>query len=139
MSESHAALDRLKSAYAAWDAKKGDSIPTWLDLLSEELDFRSLANGVSGLPWTRTHTSPAGVRSYLEGLTSGFRMEHFTVERYICEGDTIVVIAHCAWTNKETGKRVDTPKVDIWRFKDGKATAFHEFYDTAQVVASMTA
>jgi ketosteroid isomerase-like protein len=31
------------------------------------------------------------------------------------------------------------PKVDIWRFRNGKAIAFHEFYDTAQVASAMAA
>jgi ketosteroid isomerase-like protein len=132
-------LDKVKAAYTVWGESKGDSVDTWLDLLGEDIDFRSLANGQPHVPWTRSHATPAGVRSYLDGLLSAFRMEYFTVERYICDDDTIVVIAQCAWTSKVTGKRVDTPKIDIWRFKNGKAIAFHEFYDTAQVAGAMAA
>jgi ketosteroid isomerase-like protein len=32
----------------------------------------------------------------------------------------------------------DSPKIDIWRFRDGKAVAFEEFYDTARVFAAAT-
>jgi ketosteroid isomerase-like protein len=31
---------------------------------------------------------------------------------------------------------VTTPKVDVWRFRDGKAVEFSEFYDTAQAYAA---
>ena len=139
MSESQAVLDKVKAAYTAWGRSKGGSVDAWLDLLGDDIDFRSLANGQPHVPWTRAHTTPAGVRSYLDGLLSAFRMEYFTVERYICDDDTIVVVAQCAWTSKATGKRVEMPKVDIWRFKSGKAIAFHEFYDTAQVAGAMAA
>jgi hypothetical protein len=32
---------------------------------------------------------------------------------------------------------VSTPKVDSWRFSDGKAVEFHEYFDTAQVAQAM--
>jgi ketosteroid isomerase-like protein len=35
--------------------------------------------------------------------------------------------------NKATGKRFGTPKVDVWRVREGKITAFFEYYDTAAV------
>ena len=31
---------------------------------------------------------------------------------------------------------VDTPKVDFWRFKDGKAVEFYDYYATARVFAA---
>jgi ketosteroid isomerase-like protein len=139
MSESQAVLDKVRVAYTAWGESKGGSVAAWLELMGDHIDFRSLANGQPHVPWTRSHTTPDGVRIYLDGLLSAFRMEHFTVERYICEGDTIVVVAECAWTNKVTGRRIEMPKVDIWRFRNGKAIAFHEFYDTAQVASAMAA
>ena len=36
--------------------------------------------------------------------------------------------------NKETGKAFETPKIDIWRFRDGRAIEFFEHYDTAQIL-----
>ncbi len=39
---------------------------------------------------------------------------------------------------KRTGKVVNTPEADSWRFENGKAVEFYEFYDTAQVTAAMT-
>jgi len=60
-------------------------------------------------------------------------MDHYTVDRYICQDDTVVVICSTAWRNRATGKRFDTPKVDVWRFKDGEVVSFFEYYDTASV------
>jgi ketosteroid isomerase-like protein len=102
-------------------------------LLADVVDFRSLADGRLGMPWTKTRRSPSEVREYLHGLTSTFEMEHYTIERTVCQDDTIVVICSTGWKSKATGKRFDTPKVDVWRVKDGKMIAFFEYYDTAAV------
>jgi ketosteroid isomerase-like protein len=34
---------------------------------------------------------------------------------------------------------VATPKADSWQFKDGKAIAYYEFFDTAQVAKAVAA
>lgn len=62
-----------------------------------------------------------------------------TVERFVCQDDTIVAITQTAWRNRGSGKRIDTPKIDVWRFKDGKAAAFHEYYDTVNIAAAASA
>jgi len=46
-------------------------------------------------------------------------------------GHTIVVICSTGWLSKATSKSFGTPKVDVWRVKDGKIIAFFEYYDTA--------
>jgi ketosteroid isomerase-like protein len=33
---------------------------------------------------------------------------------------------------------METPKIDFWRFKDGKAIEFYEYFDTACVAAAAT-
>jgi len=72
-------------------------------------------------------------------LTSEFAMDHYTVEQYVCDGDTIVAIGTTAWRNKATGKPVETPIVTVWRFQNGKVVAFFEYYDTAKLVEAATA
>jgi len=43
----------------------------------------------------------------------------------------------CAWKYRKTGKVVWTQKADSWRFENGKAVEFYEFYDTAQVLSAV--
>jgi len=78
------------------------------------------------------------VRAYLIALTSAFAMEHYTVEQYVCDADTIVTIGTTAWRNKATGKQLDTPIVTVWRFQKGKVVSFFEYYDTAKVIEAAT-
>lgn len=60
-------------------------------------------------------------------------MDHFTVDRYVCQDNTIVAIGATAWRNVKTNKHFETPIITEWKFKDGKAAYFFEYYDTARV------
>jgi len=66
-------------------------------------------------------------------------MLHFSVGEFVAEGDAVFMRGSMAWRNKRTGQEVETPKVDFWRFRSGKAVEFYEYYDTARVVAAATA
>ena len=76
------------------------------------------------------------MKAYFDGLLTDWTMVHYTVDEYIAQGDTVVARGACAWTNKTTGKIAETPKVDFWRFRDGKAVEFYEYFDTACVAAA---
>ncbi len=86
MAEKQADLEKLKAAVRAWDDTKGKSIDTWLDLMADHVDWRSLADGVQAVPWTKTRKTRSEVQGYLVGLTSAFAMDHYTVEQYVCDG-----------------------------------------------------
>jgi ketosteroid isomerase-like protein len=138
MAEGQTDLVNLKAAFRAWHDTKGASIDTWLDLMADHVDWRSLADGIGTVPWTKTRTTRDEVRGYLVGLTSAFAMNHYTVEQYVCEGDTIVAIGTTAWNNKATGKFVESPIVTVWRFQNGKVISLFEYYDTAKLMEAAT-
>ena len=65
-------------------------------------------------------------------------MIEYRPDEFVAQGDRVVMIGHCSWRAKTSGKVVSTPKADVWRFANGKAVEFYEFFDTAQVVAAMS-
>src|SRR5262249_28167315 len=105
-------LNKLKSAYAEWDRSKGENKDMWFGLIADGIDFRSLGNEHAGIPWAVNCSSISQVRGYLDGLTSTFKMDYYAVERFVCEGDTVVAVVETAWTHRATGKQAKTPKVD---------------------------
>lgn len=127
-----------QQAYRLWRDSKGGSIGHWLSILSSEVDFRSLAQGQpEAMSFTQPRRGAAEVENYLKELTANWEMIDYVVEEYIAQGDRVVAIGRTAWRNKATGKAVDTPKLDVWRFNDdGKALEFFEYYDTAGVIAA---
>ena len=65
-------------------------------------------------------------------------MMEFEVDHFVSQGDRVVMmLGRCAWKYRKTGKVVWTQKADSWRFENGKAVEFFEFYDTAQVLAAI--
>lgn len=132
-------LDRLRAAYQAWHDTKGGSIDTWLALIADEIDFRSLADGAPHADWSKRRRTREEVRDYLAGLVAEFEMIHFKVDRFVCEADTIVMIGQTAWTSRRTAKKVYTPKVDVWRFKNGMAVEYAEYFDTARLAEAVRA
>lgn len=126
-------LARLRAAYQAWHDTRGGSIDTWLALIGDEVDFRSLADGAHNAPWSKRRRTREEVRHYLTGLTAEFEMIHFTIDRFVCQDDTVVMIGQTAWVCRRTGRKVYTPKVDVWRFKNGLAIEYAEYFDTARL------
>jgi ketosteroid isomerase-like protein len=129
--------DKLRAAYQAWHETKGGSIETWLALVADEVQFRSLADGAAHATWTKQRSTREEVRGYLQELTRSFTMLEFRADRFVNEGDTVVMIGWCRWLNNATKKVASTPKVDVWRFDAaGQAIEFTEYYDTAGLAAA---
>jgi ketosteroid isomerase-like protein len=129
-------VEILKDAYARWHDSKGGSVDHWMALVSDDIQFGSLAQGAPDMLFARAYDNREALRGYFEGLCSEWEMIHYTVDEFVADGDAVFMRGSCAWRNKKTGKAVDTPKIDFWRFRDGKVVEFYEYYDTARVFAA---
>ena len=56
-----------------------------------------------------------------------------SVDRYIADGDTVVANGKYTWNHKKTGTPCEVRMAHVWTLADGKATAFLQHVDTAQV------
>jgi ketosteroid isomerase-like protein len=128
----------LKQAYAQWASHKGQDCGCWMSLIADEATLYSLGNGAPEMAFTESRVGRAGILGYIEGLTRDWEMLSYDMDDYIAQGDRVVAIGRVAWRNKATGKVSDTPKIDVWRFRDGQAVSFAEYYDTANVLAAAT-
>ena len=70
------------------------------------------------------------MRDYFAALDADWEMIDFPTEQVVEQNDTVVWIGRCTWRNRHTGLLATTPKVDIWTFRDGKAVAMLELFDT---------
>ena len=126
----------LKEAYRRWHESKAASTDHWMEILADEVEFRSLSEGAPGMEFTdRCHTKDE-VLGYFAGLVATWEMLHYTVEEFIAQGERVVMLGRCGWRHRETGQVIETPKADFWRFRDGKAIEFYEFYDTAKTASA---
>ena len=138
MSQEERHVSLLKEAYKKWHETKAGSVEHWLELMTDDIQFRSLGSGAPKMEFTRTSTCKEEVKDYFSQLTSEWEMIHYTIDEYIAQGDRVVALGRCGFRNKRTGKVLETPKADFHRFRNGKMCEFFEFYDTAQLIAKAT-
>lgn len=123
----------LKEAYGQWITSKGTSAEHWLSIVADQIKFGSLAQGAPGAAYLTAYQRREQLAEYFAGIERDWEMIEFVFENFVAQGDRVVMLGHCSWRNKRTGKVVSTPKADSWRFAEGKAIEFYEYYDTAQV------
>src|ERR1700722_2267761 len=127
----------LKDAYDRWAERKGDSADHWTAIFADTIKFGSLAQGSYGAAYLSAYQTRDQLAQYFVGLKRDWEMIEYVAENYVAQGDRVVMLGHCAWRNRQTGKEVATPKADSWRFADGKTIEFYEYYDTAQLRVAM--
>lgn len=121
----------LKAAYRKWHETLGGSADHWLDLMTDDVQFRSLTEGSTRMAFTRRSGCKDEVRNYFAGLAQDWKMNFYRIDEYIAEGDRIVALGSCSFQHRRTGKTLETPKADFFRFREGKICDFFEFFDTA--------
>ena len=120
----------LEHAYARWSETKGGSADEVLALFDERVEMRSVLTSELPSELAGSHVDKAQAADYFAALARDWEMIYWDVYQLIADGDDVVVISRCAWRNRATGRVVDTPKVDIWHFEDGRATRFSELFDS---------
>ena len=138
MSDETANVAVLKDAYRRWHDSRGGSVDHWMSICDENIKFGSLAQGATGVDYLTAYNARDELKKYFNGLLRDWEMIEYRPDEFVAQGDRVVMIGHCSWRAKTSGKVVSTPKADVWRFANGKAVEFYEFFDTAQVVAAMS-
>jgi uncharacterized protein len=128
----------LKEAYSKWHETRGSSINHWLNLMTDDVNFRSLTEGAKTMEFTRQSTNKDAVKGYFAGLAEDWQMNFYRVEEYIAQGDRVVALGYISFTHKKTGKTLETPKADVVRFRAGKICEFFELFDTAKAISVAT-
>jgi ketosteroid isomerase-like protein len=78
----------------------------------------------------RVQRTREDAKTYFKALLDDWEMIDFPQEKIVADGDTVVWIGRCHWRNRHDGKELDTPKIDVWTFRDGKAVRFFEMFDS---------
>ena len=128
----NANLATLEGAYARWGETRGGNVAEILDMFDEEVEMHSALSSDVPDAVAGVHLRREQAAEYFEGLLRDWEMLSYDVDRFIVDekGDDIVMVGRCAWRNRATGNVVDTPKVDIHTFRNGKVVRFQEVYDT---------
>jgi ketosteroid isomerase-like protein len=133
MSEEARNVAILKKAYTRWSESLGASAADWLAICADDIAFGSLAQGPDGARYLTEYRSRDALKEYFTGIERDWQMIEYVADHFVAQGDRVVMLGRCAWRYRTTGKVVWTHKADSWRFSEGKAVEYFEFYDTAQV------
>jgi ketosteroid isomerase-like protein len=136
MSDEGSNVAVLKEAYRLWRESRGGSVDHWIGICDENIRFGSIAQGAPRVAYMTEYKARDQLAQYFEGLKRDREMIEFKADQFVAQGDRVVMLGNCSWRYKRTGKVVTTPKADAWRFADGKAIEFYEYFDTAQVHAA---
>ena len=128
----------LTEAYRRWSESKGKSADHWISICDPHIRFGSIAEPLKAVAYMGDYRSRDELGQYFAGITRDWEMLDYRVDHFVAQGDRVVMLGHCSWRAKGSGQVVSTPKADSWRFADGKAVEFYEYFDTAQVAQAMT-
>ena len=138
MSDADRNVAVLKDAYRKWSDSLGSSVDDWMKICADQISFGSIAEGPPGAEYMTQFHSKDTLKEYFAGLERDWQMIEYTAEHFVAQNDRVVMLGRCGWRYKKTGKVVWTRKADSWRFVDGKAVEYYEYYDTAQVLAALS-
>ena len=128
--QTRANAEKVRRAYARWEASKGVDADSFLELLADDVVMRSLLNPPELHPLAQERVGKEFARDYLESLALNLEMIAFPTEEVVAEGDTVVWIGSCHWRDRKTGAEANTPKADVWHFQGGLAVSVMEYFDT---------
>lgn len=93
--------------------------------------------GPATLPYAGTRHGKAEWQGYLQGLGAA-DIVSFEPQRFLAEGDTVVVLGRESLKVKATGKIFSGDWAQALTFRDGKLVRFQSFDDTAAAVDAFT-
>lgn len=123
-------LAALERAYARWSETKGGSAAEILALFADEVEMRTVLTPEIPDELAKVHFRRNEAEDYFRALAEEWEMIAYDVDRFIADRDDIVMVGRCHWRHRASGREVDSPKVDIWHFENGKATSFLEMFDS---------
>lgn len=129
--ENLALIEQIKSFYKAYDETKGACATEIVDLCADDIRWQSLGAPAQGFEFIEDGTGREKVRTYLRDLFEGWTMLHYSVSEFITAEDQLIIRSDVEFEFDATGKRVQTPKADFMKLKNGQITEFFEFFDTA--------
>jgi len=127
----HAPAEVVRRQYLASSA--GD-LAALRATLAPDVEWTEMA----GFPLAGTYRTPEGVtRHVMEALAADWEAWVAHDDRYVVDGENVVVLARYTARNKATGKALDVRVAHHFVVRGGLIVRFEQFVDTARVREAM--
>ena len=123
-------IDRVTKAYQSWRESRGCNVDEVIDLMADEIEMRSVLDPELPDDLAADRKTREEARDYFQILSRDWEMIDYPQEKIVADGDTIVWIGRCHWRHRPSGREINSPKIDVWTFRDGKAVSFFEMFDS---------
>ena len=127
-------LDIVRRGYEAFG--RGD-LDALLGLFDENVEWTS--PGPAELSTAGTRRGREQVAEFFKALDAVVEIQRFEPQTFIAQGDYVVVLGEDSSRIKATGKVVDSAWAHVFTVRGGRIVRFHEYNDTAAVVAELRA
>ena len=124
----------VKGAYEAFG--RGD-IDALINALDANIEW--ITPGPSEMATAGNRRGHQQVRQFFASVDDLFDIQRFEPQKFIADGDTVVVLGEDTARLKATGKSVDESWAHAFTFKNGKIVRFQEYLDTAAMVTELRA
>ena len=121
-------IDLVKQGYACFST--GD-IPGLLNLFTDDITW--IMPKVDSAFYEVTTNGKQNVGEFFQKLGATEEYTLFEPREFIASGDRVVVVGSSEATVRETNRTFKTDWCHIFTIRDSKVSAFHEFFDTAEV------
>jgi ketosteroid isomerase-like protein len=121
-------VEVLRGAYEAYGRGDMEAVTqTW------ETDIEYQGPDSSGMP----HRGKEEVAGLLGGMRDRWEGLRFTLDDFVEQGETVVVLGHMEGRAKATGTDVNVPFAHVWRMRDGKVSSGQALTDTAVIADAL--
>ena len=122
--------DLVAEAYREWRNSRGQNVDEVIAMMADEIEMRSVLDPDLPDDLAADRKTRDEAREYFEVLARDWEMIDYPQDRIVGDQDTVVWIGRCHWRHRHTGREINSPKVDIWTFRDGKVVRFLEMFDS---------
>lgn len=129
--------DNLSVVRRGYEAFGRGDINGLLELFDDQI--RWVTPGPPALRTSGQRTGRQAVAEFFAAVNEVHDIQRFQPKEFIAQGDRIVVLGDETTRVKATGNVVELDWVHVFTMRNGKVAAFQEFFDTAAVVAAMSA
>ena len=127
-------LDVIRRGYYAFG--RGD-INTLLESFDEQVSW--VTPGPPELATSGRRTGRQEVAEFFVSVNELFDIQRFEPKDFLAQGDRVVVVGSETARARSTGNVIELDWVHVFTMRNGKVVAFQEFFDTAAVVAALSA
>ncbi|WP_331766851.1 nuclear transport factor 2 family protein [Embleya sp. NBC_00896] len=91
-----------------------------------------------GLPYGGERHGPSGIEDFVAALSEAWREFEFLEQRFVVDGDTVVILNRARLTARSTGHVLETWLMQMMTVRDGLIVEIRPFYwDTKAVDAAL--